>query len=103
MVSNDVNALAIGESCDALLLTAKARVIAPLRVLRRGRGWRRWTTSERSRCASVASSRSTTSLRLAIRRSSCRSISVRTARASLPPPCDAGMTGPTCSGGSWSA
>ena len=35
MVSNDVAALAPGESCDALLLTAKARVIAPLRVLRR--------------------------------------------------------------------
>ncbi len=36
MVSNDVEALAEGETCDALLLTAKARVIAPLRVLRRG-------------------------------------------------------------------
>jgi folate-binding protein YgfZ len=35
MVSNDVAALAVGEACDALLLTAKARVIAPLRVLRR--------------------------------------------------------------------
>jgi tRNA-modifying protein YgfZ len=35
MVSNDVEALAAGESCEALLLTAKARVIAPLRVLRR--------------------------------------------------------------------
>jgi folate-binding protein YgfZ len=35
MVSNDVAALAPGEACDALLLTAKARVIAPLRVLRR--------------------------------------------------------------------
>jgi tRNA-modifying protein YgfZ len=35
MVSNDVEALAPGESCAALLLTAKARVIAPLRVLRR--------------------------------------------------------------------
>jgi folate-binding protein YgfZ len=35
MVSNDVGALAPGESCEALLLTAKARVIAPLRVLRR--------------------------------------------------------------------
>jgi tRNA-modifying protein YgfZ len=35
MVSNDVEALEPGESCDALLLTAKARVIAPLRVLRR--------------------------------------------------------------------
>ena len=34
MVSNDVAALAPGESCEALLLTAKARVIAPLRVLR---------------------------------------------------------------------
>jgi folate-binding protein YgfZ len=36
MVSNDVETLAPGEACDALLLTAKARVIAPLRVLRRG-------------------------------------------------------------------
>ena len=36
MVSNDVAALAPGESCEALLLTAKARVIAPMRVLRRG-------------------------------------------------------------------
>ena len=35
MVSNDVEALGVGESCDALLLTPKARVIAPLRVLRR--------------------------------------------------------------------
>jgi tRNA-modifying protein YgfZ len=35
MLSNDVAALAPGESCDALLLTAKARVIAPLRVVRR--------------------------------------------------------------------
>jgi folate-binding protein YgfZ len=36
MVSNDVEALAVGEACDALLLTAKARVIAPVRVWRRG-------------------------------------------------------------------
>ena len=36
MVSNDVAALEPGESCEALLLTPKARVIAPLRVLRRG-------------------------------------------------------------------
>jgi tRNA-modifying protein YgfZ len=35
MVSNDVEALGVGESCDALLLTPKARIIAPLRVLRR--------------------------------------------------------------------
>ena len=35
MVSNDVEALAVGEACDALLLTAKARVIAPLRIHRR--------------------------------------------------------------------
>lgn len=35
MVSNDVEALGVGEACGALLLTAKARVIAPLRVLRR--------------------------------------------------------------------
>jgi tRNA-modifying protein YgfZ len=36
MVSNDVEALGVGEACPALLLTAKARVIAPLVVLRRG-------------------------------------------------------------------
>jgi folate-binding protein YgfZ len=36
MVSNDVAALAPGESCEALLLTPKARLIAPLRLLRRG-------------------------------------------------------------------
>jgi folate-binding protein YgfZ len=36
MLSNDVAALSPGEACEALLLTAKARVIAPLRVLRRG-------------------------------------------------------------------
>jgi tRNA-modifying protein YgfZ len=35
MLSNDVAALAAGEACDALLLTAKARVIAPLVVFRR--------------------------------------------------------------------
>ena len=37
MVSNDVEALGDGNACDALLLTAKARVIAPLRIIRRGR------------------------------------------------------------------
>jgi aminomethyltransferase len=36
MVSNDVESLAVGEACPALLLTAKARVIAPLVVWRRG-------------------------------------------------------------------
>ena len=36
MVSNDVEALAVGGSCPALLLTPKARVIAPLVVWRRG-------------------------------------------------------------------
>jgi folate-binding protein YgfZ len=36
MVSNDVEALAAGDACPALLLTAKARLIAPLVVLRRG-------------------------------------------------------------------
>src|SRR4051812_14932268 len=35
MVSNDVEALTPGEACPALLLTAKARVTAPLVVLRR--------------------------------------------------------------------
>jgi folate-binding protein YgfZ len=35
MVSNDVEALAAGQACPALLLTAKARVLAPLVVLRR--------------------------------------------------------------------
>jgi tRNA-modifying protein YgfZ len=36
MVSNDVAVLQPGESCDALLLTPKGRLIAPLRVWRRG-------------------------------------------------------------------
>jgi folate-binding protein YgfZ len=36
MVSNDVEALAAGEACEALLLTPKARIVAPLTVLRRG-------------------------------------------------------------------
>jgi tRNA-modifying protein YgfZ len=36
MVSNAVVALPVGGSCEALLLTAKARVIAPLVVWRRG-------------------------------------------------------------------
>jgi folate-binding protein YgfZ len=35
MVSNDVEALAASEACDALLLTPKARIVAPLRVVRR--------------------------------------------------------------------
>jgi folate-binding protein YgfZ len=35
MVSNDVEKLAVGDSCEALLLTPKARVIAPLVVYRR--------------------------------------------------------------------
>jgi len=36
MVSNDVEALGAGGACPALLLTAKARVIAPVVVWRRG-------------------------------------------------------------------
>jgi aminomethyltransferase len=36
MVSNDVAALQVGDACPALLLTPKARVIAPLVVWRRG-------------------------------------------------------------------
>src|SRR5919106_3096178 len=36
MVSNDVEELAVGVACEALLLTPKARVIAPLVVVRRG-------------------------------------------------------------------
>ena len=36
MVSNDVDALAVGDACPALLLTAKARVIAPVVIWRRG-------------------------------------------------------------------
>lgn len=36
MLSNDVAALADGDACPALLLTAKGRVIAPLLVWRRG-------------------------------------------------------------------
>jgi tRNA-modifying protein YgfZ len=35
ILSNDIAALRPGDACDALLLTAKARVIAPLRVVRR--------------------------------------------------------------------
>jgi tRNA-modifying protein YgfZ len=38
MLSNDVERLPVGGSCDALLLTAKGRVIAPLKVWRRGEG-----------------------------------------------------------------
>jgi folate-binding protein YgfZ len=37
MVSNDVESLAAGDACEALLLTPKGRIIAPLRVLRRDR------------------------------------------------------------------
>ena len=36
MVSNDVDPLAVGDSVRALLLTAKARIVAPLVVWRRG-------------------------------------------------------------------
>jgi len=36
MVSNDVESLQVGDACPALLLTAKARVIAPVVVWRRG-------------------------------------------------------------------
>jgi tRNA-modifying protein YgfZ len=36
MLSNDVEAIAPGESCEALLLSAKARVVAPMTVFRRG-------------------------------------------------------------------
>jgi folate-binding protein YgfZ len=36
LLSNDVAALGVGSSCEALLLTPKARVIAPMRVWRRG-------------------------------------------------------------------
>ena len=36
MVSNDVEALVVGDACEALLLTPKARVVAPLVLLRRG-------------------------------------------------------------------
>jgi folate-binding protein YgfZ len=36
MLSNEVATLAVGDSREALLLTPKARVIAPMRVVRRG-------------------------------------------------------------------
>jgi folate-binding protein YgfZ len=36
MVSNDVESLRVGDACPALLLTAKARLIAPVVVWRRG-------------------------------------------------------------------
>ena len=35
MVSNDVEALGPGEACEALFLTPKARVIAPMIAVRR--------------------------------------------------------------------
>ena len=35
MVSNDVAPLGVGDACDALLLTPKARIVAPLRIVRR--------------------------------------------------------------------
>lgn len=35
MVSNEVEALPVGESCEALLLTPKARIVAPMTVWRR--------------------------------------------------------------------
>ena len=35
MLSNDVEALGPGESCEALLLTAKGRIVAPMTVFRR--------------------------------------------------------------------
>ena len=35
MVSNEVESLVVGESCEALLLTPKARIVAPLRAWRR--------------------------------------------------------------------
>jgi folate-binding protein YgfZ len=35
MLSNDIAGLAPGDSCDALLLTPKGRVLAPVRVVRR--------------------------------------------------------------------
>jgi folate-binding protein YgfZ len=37
MLSNEVATLGVGDSREALLLTPKARVIAPMRVVRRGR------------------------------------------------------------------
>jgi len=36
LLSNDVKALGVGQACEALLLTAKARVVAPLVAWRRG-------------------------------------------------------------------
>jgi len=36
MLSNDVEALVPGEACEALLLTAKARIVAPVTAWRRG-------------------------------------------------------------------
>jgi folate-binding protein YgfZ len=36
MLSNEVETLDLGESCEALLLTPKARVVAPMTVWRRG-------------------------------------------------------------------
>src|SRR5262245_57174391 len=36
LVTNDVASVGPGEACEALLLTPKARVVAPMVVLRRG-------------------------------------------------------------------
>jgi tRNA-modifying protein YgfZ len=36
LLSNEIATLPVGDSCEALLLTPKARVIAPMRVVRRG-------------------------------------------------------------------
>ena len=36
MLSNEVGTLELGESCDALLLTARGRIVAPMVVWRRG-------------------------------------------------------------------
>ena len=56
MVSNDVEALAPGEACPALLLTAKARVIAPL-VVSAARG-RRLPRPDRARDSARSCARS---------------------------------------------
>ena len=89
MLSNDVS----GEVCDALLLTPKARVIAPLRVWRRGDGRlpaadRAGARRDRSRrrCCARASRRSARSSSRSTRRrsSSARPTGSRAADYGVP-------------------
>ena len=90
MVSNDVEALGPGEACQALLLTAKARLIAPLTVLRRGADDFLLLTEpdarrprRRGSCSGSGSPRSARSSR---RRTPRRSCSASRPQGSIPTP-----------------